>query len=91
MAEKRNACRILVGTPERRRPLERSRYSWEDNIRMDLRVTGWEVVDCINFAFDRNNFFNTVINHWFCKMMGISVTNQGSLRCSRRTLLHGVR
>jgi hypothetical protein len=93
MAEKRNAYRILVGTPERRRLLERSRYRGEDNIRMDLRGTGWEVVDWINFACDRDNsevFLNTVINHWFCKMLGIFVTNQGSVRCSRRTLLHGV-
>jgi hypothetical protein len=55
MVEKRNVCRILVGTPERRRLLERSRYSWEDNVRMDLRGTGWEVVDWINFACDRDN------------------------------------
>ena len=88
MAEKRNGYRVLVASP-----LERSRYSWEDNIRMDLRGTGWEVVDWINFACCRDNsvFFNTVINHWFCKMLGIFVTNQGSVSCSRRTLLHGVR
>ena len=90
MAEKRNAYRILVGTSKRRRPLERSRYSWEDNIRMDFRETGLEVVNWINFACDRDNL-NTVINHWFCKMLGIFVTNQGSVRCSRRTLLDGVR
>jgi hypothetical protein len=34
--EKRNAYRILVGTPERKRPLEGPRRGWEDNIRMDL-------------------------------------------------------
>jgi len=27
----------LVGKPERKRPLERTRHRWEDNIRMDLR------------------------------------------------------
>jgi hypothetical protein len=30
--EKRNAYRILVGKPEGKRPLGRSRHRWEDNI-----------------------------------------------------------
>jgi hypothetical protein len=37
MGEKRNAYRILVGNPEGKRPLERPRRRWEDNIEMDLR------------------------------------------------------
>jgi hypothetical protein len=37
MWEKRNAYRILVGNPEGRRPLGRSRCRWVDNIKMDLR------------------------------------------------------
>jgi hypothetical protein len=36
MEEKRNACRILVGKPERKRPLGRPSRRWVDNIRMDL-------------------------------------------------------
>jgi hypothetical protein len=32
---KRNAYRILVGKPERRRLLRRPRHSWVDNIKMD--------------------------------------------------------
>jgi hypothetical protein len=39
--EKRTAYRILVGKPEGKRPLERSRRMWEDNIMMDLRDIGW--------------------------------------------------
>jgi hypothetical protein len=35
--EKRNACRILVGRPEAKRPLKRPRHRWEDNIKMDIR------------------------------------------------------
>jgi hypothetical protein len=35
--EKRNADRILMGKPEGKRPLGRSRSMWEDNIKMDLR------------------------------------------------------
>jgi hypothetical protein len=38
--EKRNACRIFVGKIEEKRPLERPRRMWEDNIIMDLRQDG---------------------------------------------------
>jgi hypothetical protein len=31
--------------PEGKRPLRKPKCRWEDNIRMDLRETGWEVVD----------------------------------------------
>jgi hypothetical protein len=34
--QKRGAYRALVGKPEGRRPLERPRCRWEDNIKMDL-------------------------------------------------------
>jgi hypothetical protein len=37
MVEKRNACRILVGKPERKRPLGRQRHKCVDNINMDHR------------------------------------------------------
>jgi len=36
MEEMRNYYNILVGKPERKRPLGRTRRKWEDNI-MDLR------------------------------------------------------
>jgi hypothetical protein len=35
--ETRNAYRILVGKPERKRPLKIPRRKWVDNIKMDLR------------------------------------------------------
>jgi hypothetical protein len=41
MGEKRTAYRILVGKPERKRPLGRPRRREEANIKMDLRETGW--------------------------------------------------
>jgi hypothetical protein len=45
MREMRNSFKILVRKPERKTPLRRTRRRWEDNIRMDLRETGLEVVD----------------------------------------------
>jgi hypothetical protein len=41
MGETRNAYRILVGKPERKRPLGRLKRRWVDNIKMDLRDIGW--------------------------------------------------
>jgi hypothetical protein len=43
--EKRNACSILVGKPEGKRPLERPRRKWVDNIKMDLRHIGCGGID----------------------------------------------
>jgi hypothetical protein len=37
MGDMKNAYRILVGKPERKRPLGRPRRGWENNIRLDLR------------------------------------------------------
>jgi hypothetical protein len=65
MGEKRNAYRILVGRPEGKRPLGRPRRRWVDNIKMDLRETGWGGVDWIDMAQDRDQLralVNTVLN-----------------------------
>jgi hypothetical protein len=65
MGEKRNAYRLLVGKPEGKRPLERPRRRWVDNIRMDLREVGWGDVDWIGLAQDRNGWravVNSVLN-----------------------------
>jgi hypothetical protein len=40
MGEDRVVHRVLVGKPERKRPLGRPRRRWEDNIKMDLREVG---------------------------------------------------
>jgi hypothetical protein len=65
MGEKRNAYRLLVGKPEGKRPLGRSRRRWVDNIRMDLREVRWGDVDWIGLAKDRNRWralVNSVLN-----------------------------
>jgi len=52
----RNVYKILIGKPEGKRPLQRPRHRWEDNIRMALRETGWEGVDCMHLAQDRGQW-----------------------------------
>jgi hypothetical protein len=62
---KRNACRILVERPKGKRPLERPRRRWVDNVKMDLRETGWGDIEWIDLAKDRDQYralVNTVMN-----------------------------
>jgi hypothetical protein len=40
IGEQKNACRIMVGNPEGKRPLVRPRHRWVDSINMDLREIG---------------------------------------------------
>jgi hypothetical protein len=63
--ERRNAYRILVGNPEGKRPLGRLRRRWVDNIKMDFREIGWDGMDWIDLAQDRDQWWalvNTVMN-----------------------------
>jgi hypothetical protein len=53
MGEKRNVYRLLVGKPEGKRPLGRSRRRWIDNIKKDLLEIGLNVVVWIGLAQDR--------------------------------------
>jgi hypothetical protein len=53
MEEWRGVYRVLVGSPERKRPLGRHRCRWEDNIKMDLRKIGIDVANWIRLAPDR--------------------------------------
>jgi hypothetical protein len=41
MWENIKVYRILVGKPDRKRPLRRPRLRWADNIKMDLIDIGW--------------------------------------------------
>jgi hypothetical protein len=48
--------KVLVGKPEKRRPLGRPRRRWEDNIRIDLQEVGCGCVDWMELAQDRDRW-----------------------------------
>jgi hypothetical protein len=52
--EGRCVYRVLVGRPESKRPLERPRHRWEDNIKMDLRKKVIDGENWIRLAQDRS-------------------------------------
>jgi len=73
--ERRGLSRVLVGKPEGKRPLGRPRHRWEENIKMDLQEVGWECMDWIDLAKDRDRWRaleNAVMNPRVPKMRGIS-------------------
>jgi hypothetical protein len=64
MGEGRGVYRVLVGRPERKRPLARPRRRWEDNIKMDLREIEIDGANWFRLAEDRvqwQAFVNTVM------------------------------
>jgi hypothetical protein len=65
MGEKKNAYRILMGKPEGKRPLEKRRRRWMGNIKIDRTEIGWDGMDWIDLAQDRNQWralVNTLMN-----------------------------
>jgi hypothetical protein len=41
MGEIINVCKMLVRNPEENRLLDKPRHRWEDNIKMDLKLSEW--------------------------------------------------
>ncbi|KAJ4431841.1 hypothetical protein ANN_20447 [Periplaneta americana] len=75
MGESRNAYRVLVGRPERKRPLGRPRRRWEDNIKMDLREVRYDDRDWINLAQDRDQwraYVRAAMNLGFLKSQSLN-------------------
>jgi hypothetical protein len=65
MREGRGVYRVLVGRPKGKRPLEKPRLRWEDNIKMDLREIWIDVANWIQLAQVRVPwwaFVNMVMN-----------------------------
>jgi len=61
----RSVYKVLVGIPERKRPLGRSRRGWDDNIKMDLQEVGCGGTDWIDLVQDRDRwqaFVTAVMN-----------------------------
>ena len=56
MGEERGVYRVLVGKPEGRRPLGRTRRRWVDNIMLDLQEVGCVYMDWIGMAQDRDRW-----------------------------------
>jgi hypothetical protein len=63
----RNAYSILVSKHEGKRPLGRPRHRWKYIIRLDLREIGWEGVNWMHLAQDRDQcqaLVNMIMNLW---------------------------
>jgi len=63
--EKRGSYRVLVRKPEGKRPLEKPRRRWEDNIKMDFQEVGCGGMDWIELVQDRDRWracVSTVMN-----------------------------
>jgi len=56
MGESRGVYSVLVGKPEGKRPLGRSRRKWEDNIKMNLQEMGCGDIDWIDVVQDRDRW-----------------------------------
>ena len=56
MGEDRGVQRVLVGKPEGKRPLGRTRRRWEDNIKMELQEVGVGRGDWMELAQDRDRW-----------------------------------
>ena len=56
MEERRGMHKVLVGKPDGKRPLGRTRRRWEDNIKMDLEEVGRGCGDWMELAQDRDRW-----------------------------------
>jgi hypothetical protein len=78
MGETKNAYKIFFCKPEGKRPLERPRHRWEDNIKMDLGEIGWESVDWIHLAQNKDPWqalVNMAMNLYVSKKVGSFLTS----------------
>ena len=59
--EGRSAFIVLAGKPIGKRPLERPRRRWEDNVRMDLEEISINAGNWVDSAQDRN-YWRALVN-----------------------------
>jgi hypothetical protein len=58
---------LFLGKTAGNRPSERPRFKWMDNLKMDLVEIGWDGLDWIGLAQNRDNWralVNAIINLW---------------------------
>jgi hypothetical protein len=56
MGDRRSAYRVLVGRYEGKRPFERARHGWDNNIKIVLQEVGWGGMDWIDLAQNRDRW-----------------------------------
>jgi len=79
---RRGVYRFLVGKSEGKRPFERSRRRWEENIKTDLQEVGCGYMDWIELAQDRDSWralVTAVMNPWVPKNAGNFLTSDNRL------------
>jgi transposase len=62
MGEERNVYSVLVGKPERKRPLGRPRRRWRYGIKKVLEYIGWRGVEWIQLAWNTGRWLAVVNN-----------------------------
>jgi hypothetical protein len=72
MGEERGLYRVLVRKHGGKRPFERLRRRWEDNIKMDLQEVGCGCMDWLELAQNRNRWREIVT-----KVINL----RGSIKC----------
>ena len=61
MEEGRSTFKVLTGKLTGKKPPERSRHRWEDNIRMDIKEMGGNMRNWIDSAQD-TDFWRALVN-----------------------------
>jgi hypothetical protein len=60
IGDTRNAYNIVVGKPDGKRPVGESRRRGKDIIRMDLKEIGWDGMEWMHLAQDRDQWRSLV-------------------------------
>jgi len=81
IGEGRDVYRVLVGKPGRKRPLERNRRRWEDNIKMELNKVGCRGTDWIDLAQERDRL---------TALLNASITNNIRYTSQTQQIYYGV-
>jgi hypothetical protein len=82
-----------MGKPERKSSLGKPKHRWGNNIKIDLKETGWQHRNSVHQAQDKDIWgppVNMAMNLKVPLNAGNLVTSLEMSSFSRRTLLHGV-